>query len=181
MKSRLRQSCVYLQDTCTEILGYRFYGSPWTPAALGWGFFRERGKPIRCVWQHMLKQHRLKPIDILITHGPAFGIGDSRFGPPIAPCVRGEEGESNASNLDNKSVPSIIGKKLSKGHVGDSELLKAILAMSPRPLYHIFGHVQSAYGAWTVGNSTFVNAATANQNVKLAHEPVIIYLPRRVA
>jgi hypothetical protein len=35
-KRLLSSACTYLEDDSVEIAGYTFYGSPWTPAALGW-------------------------------------------------------------------------------------------------------------------------------------------------
>ena len=34
-KKRLMEVCTYIEDQAVEIEGYCFYGSPWTPAALG--------------------------------------------------------------------------------------------------------------------------------------------------
>jgi predicted phosphodiesterase len=62
----------YLLDREIQIEGLRIYGSPWQPSFGGWAFNRERGPSICEKW-------KLIPcgIDVLITHGPAYGKLDS--------------------------------------------------------------------------------------------------------
>ena len=61
----------YLQDSSTEIEGFKIYGSPWTPQFYDWAFMYRRGAPAKACWD-------LIPdgIDILITHGPPHGVLD---------------------------------------------------------------------------------------------------------
>ena len=67
----LLTNCIYLQDQEITIDGVKFYGSPWQPWFYDWAFNLERGPEIRAKWD-------LIPEDtnVLITHGPPFGIGD---------------------------------------------------------------------------------------------------------
>jgi Icc-related predicted phosphoesterase len=67
----LGESFVYLQDAEVTIDGVRFWGSPWQPEFNNWAFNLPRGEPLATKW-------RLIPegIDVLITHGPPYGIGD---------------------------------------------------------------------------------------------------------
>lgn len=60
----------YLQDGHVEIEGIRFYGSPWQPRFGDWAFNLDRGEQIRRKWD------LIKPCDVLITHGPPWGIQD---------------------------------------------------------------------------------------------------------
>lgn len=62
---------IYLNDSGIELDGVKFWGSPIQPEFLNWAFNRERGADIRQHWD-------LVPTDtdVLITHGPAFGILD---------------------------------------------------------------------------------------------------------
>lgn len=64
-------SIEYLEDSGTEFEGFKIWGSPWTPTFLNWHFMKDRGDEIKAMWD-------LIPDDteILITHGPAFGIQD---------------------------------------------------------------------------------------------------------
>jgi len=59
----------YLQDSFCGIGGLRIWGSPWQPRFFDWAFNLERnGEDLREKWSWIPN-----PIDILITHGPAFG------------------------------------------------------------------------------------------------------------
>ena len=62
----------YLEDSGCTIGGFNFWGSPWQPEFYNWAFNLPRGAAIREKW-------RLIPenTDVLITHGPPFGILDS--------------------------------------------------------------------------------------------------------
>lgn len=64
-------NCRYLQDSEVVINGIKIYGSPWQPWFFDWAFNLERGEPLARVWKQI-------PIDtdILVTHGPPFGILD---------------------------------------------------------------------------------------------------------
>ena len=61
----------YLNDSGCEIEGVKFYGSPWQPEFYDWAFNLTRGPIIQEKWD-------LIPLDtdVLITHGPPYGIGD---------------------------------------------------------------------------------------------------------
>jgi len=62
---------IYLEDSFVEIDGIKFYGSPWQPWFYDWAFNLSRGPEIKEKWD-------LIPdgIDVLITHGPVYGIHD---------------------------------------------------------------------------------------------------------
>ncbi len=61
----------YLQDSGEEYEGIKIWGSPWTPTFFKWHFMKNRHEEIRKKWD-------LIPNDteILITHGPAYGLCD---------------------------------------------------------------------------------------------------------
>lgn len=66
----LLTSCIYLQDNTTVIEGIRFYGTPWTNKFRNWAFMASE----TALWN---KYNRIvKTTDILISHGPPFGIMD---------------------------------------------------------------------------------------------------------
>ena len=60
-----------LTDCGCEYEGVKFYGSPWTPMFCNWYFMLPRGPAIKAKWDQI-------PLDtdILITHGPPFGLLD---------------------------------------------------------------------------------------------------------
>src|SRR5271156_4214435 len=66
----LDPSIVYLQDSAVEVMGLKFYGSPWQPFFYDWAFNVTRGQ--------LHKYWDLIPsgLDVLITHGPPKGILD---------------------------------------------------------------------------------------------------------
>lgn len=71
----------YLQDEAVEIEGVKFYGSPWQPRFFDWAFNLDRGLPLRRVWNKIPAD-----VDVLITHGPPFGILDLTAGGEQVGC-----------------------------------------------------------------------------------------------
>lgn len=64
-------SAIYLENSGTEILGLKFWGSPVQPTFHNWAFNVDRGAAIRRYWK------KIPPdTDVLITHGPPFGTLD---------------------------------------------------------------------------------------------------------
>lgn len=70
-RALLDKSIVYLQDRAIEIAGLKFYGSPWQPRFYDWAFNLNRGREIAEKWEMIPSG-----VDILITHGPPYGILD---------------------------------------------------------------------------------------------------------
>lgn len=64
-------NAVYLQDEQIIIDGIKFYGSPWQPEFFNWAFNLPRGKALLEKWSQVPDD-----TDVLITHGPPFGIMD---------------------------------------------------------------------------------------------------------
>jgi len=63
---------IYLQDSGCEVAGLKIWGSPWQPEFGRWAFnLKRRGARLREAWNKI-------PLDtdILITHGPPFGVLD---------------------------------------------------------------------------------------------------------
>lgn len=67
----LMDGLVYLEETSVEIEGVKFFGSPWTPWFYDWAFNAHRGDEIKQHWDRIPEG-----TDVLITHGPAFGMLD---------------------------------------------------------------------------------------------------------
>jgi Icc-related predicted phosphoesterase len=65
------QNVIYLNDSGIEIQGIRIWGSPISPWFYNWAFNRYRGEDIKKHWDKIPQN-----TDILITHGPVFGILD---------------------------------------------------------------------------------------------------------
>lgn len=69
----LLKDVTYLCDEQYEWNGLRIYGSPWTPSFFKehWVFNADRGAEIQSHWAKIPAG-----LDILITHGPAYGVRD---------------------------------------------------------------------------------------------------------
>jgi Icc-related predicted phosphoesterase len=80
-RSMIPENVIYLEDEGVEIEEIKFWGSPVTPWFYDWAFNRQRGKEIKAYWDKIPAD-----IDILITHGPAFGFGDKTFRGDLAGC-----------------------------------------------------------------------------------------------
>ncbi len=62
----------YLSDSGMVFEGLSIWGSPYTPTFMNWHFMCERGAQIKKHWD-LIPQNT----DILITHGPPYGILDT--------------------------------------------------------------------------------------------------------
>jgi len=60
-----------LNDSGCSINGLHFWGSPITPRFLDWSFMRDPGESIEAHW-NLIPENT----DVLITHGPPYGILD---------------------------------------------------------------------------------------------------------
>jgi len=67
----LLTAATYIEDNEVIIDGIRIYGSPWTPTFHGWAFMKDRGSSLRRMWDLIPEG-----LDILVTHGPPWGILD---------------------------------------------------------------------------------------------------------
>lgn len=78
---RLITAAVYLEDELVEVGGLRVWGSPWQPRFFDWAFNLDRGEPLREKWA------AIPPgIDVLLTHGPPYGILDRVAGGDHVGC-----------------------------------------------------------------------------------------------
>jgi Icc-related predicted phosphoesterase len=79
---RLFTNCIYLQDEAVTVEGIKFYGSPWQPAFCNWAFNLPRGYKLRAKWDLIPED-----TDILITHGPPMGHGDTTINEKNTGCA----------------------------------------------------------------------------------------------
>jgi predicted phosphodiesterase len=63
---------IYLEDSEVVIDGIKIYGSPWQPEFFDWAFNLKRGEPLMDKWNMIPTD-----TDIIVTHGPAFGVLDN--------------------------------------------------------------------------------------------------------
>jgi Icc-related predicted phosphoesterase len=75
-------NAVYLNDSGIEIEGFKIWGSPIQPWFYDWAFNRQRGEDIRKHWELIPTD-----TDILITHGPPYGILDETARGELVGCT----------------------------------------------------------------------------------------------
>ena len=125
------------------------YGSPWQPAFMNWAFNLDRPESLAVKWD------MIPPgIDILITHGPPYGIRDG------------------VPHFNEDIYPS--DDSLAVRHVGCGELLKAVERV--RPKVHVFGHVHSGHGRVEKNGTTFINASVMNESYDPEWKPYVFDL-----
>lgn len=69
--SIIPDNVIYLNDSGISIGGLNIWGSPVTPWFFNWAFNRHRGADIKKHWKFIPQN-----TDILITHGPVYGVLD---------------------------------------------------------------------------------------------------------
>ena len=85
---------IYLNDSGVDINGIKIWGSPVQPAFFDWAFNRKRGEELRAHWALIPED-----TDILLTHGPAYGILDH--------CPNGRVGCEDLLVTINKIKPKV--------------------------------------------------------------------------
>ena len=138
----------YLCDETVEIEGLTIHGSPWTPPFFNWAF--------------MLPEHALEEkwarvpadCDILLTHGPAYGLGDE--------------------------VANALGDDVRDPHQG-SHSLRAAVEAHPALRLHVFGHIHEGYGQGLLDRHgqaplAWLNAASIDERYEPGHTPLVVEL-----
>lgn len=105
---------IYLNDSAVEINGIKIWGSPITPWFHDWAFNRQRGEEIRKHWELIPSD-----TDILITHGPPFGILDKTWRGQSVGCE-----ELTKIILDEKKLHKL--KLHVFGHIHEDKGIKKI-------------------------------------------------------
>ena len=130
-----------IHNTEFTIDGVRFFGSSYTPIFLNWAFMKDNEQRKR-YWENAPDD-----IDILVTHGPPFGLLD---------VVEGETKNLGCVHLRNY-VERVKPKLACFGHIHT-------------------GHGQMTLKAWdpTEQNTLCVNASLLDERYKMVNEPVVI-------
>jgi Icc-related predicted phosphoesterase len=142
----------YLQDSGINAGGLTIYGSPWQPEFMHWAFNVPRGS-LAGYWEQIPSG-----LDILVTHGPPYGILDQR--------VPG--GKRRAAPWEDEE--QFAGSE----HVGCEELLAAVERARPR--VHAFGHIHRGYGSSRNEHTIFYNAALCNEDYEAVNKPWVLDL-----
>ena len=138
-----KSAVIYLQDSSIEIDGLKIYGSPWQPRFFDWAFNLNRGYELAAKWAMIPDD-----IDILITHGPPYGILD------------------------------LVPRKGWDENTGCEELRKRVeqIAAFGRLKLHVFGHIHCGYGIHDEFGVKFVNASTCDEQYNPTQPPILIDL-----
>ena len=141
-----------LLDSGVEIEGIKFWGSPYTPDFYRdqWAFNASRGDEIKQHWD-------LIPYatDVLLTHGPPFGILDQM----ILGCT--ERPKGYPSHFSDPSE-----------HLGCEDLAEAVYKICPK--IHSFGHIHGSYGTQQFGNVKFINASQVDEKYRVVNKPIVV-------
>lgn len=130
----------YLENSWEYVNGIKFYGSPVTPWFFDWAWNTHRGPAIAAVWEQIPDD-----VEVLITHGPAYGVLDR--------------------------VKEAMGRD---PHQGCEDLLKRINDLKQLKL-HLFGHLHLQGGQQTVVNGVIrANAAICDDDYNTTHAPVVV-------
>lgn len=136
-------TCTYLQDEGCVIGTTNFWGSPVSPRFFDWHFNRDRGADIRRHWD-MIPDNT----DVLITHGPPFGILD------INGFDKTRVGCRDLYEAFNRIQPAVH----CFGHI-----------------HHSYGTHKFVHD---MGNSTMcLNASCCNERYKPVNQPWVYQLP----
>lgn len=151
MKKIALENCpgVYLLDNESVIIeGINIYGTPWTPYFFNWAYNGARNESEAALYNIPL----LKPImdkipedtDILLTHGPPWGILDEIVSPSGAPSGR---------------------------FVGCQDLYNRVKIVKPD--LHFFGHIHCGYGNKRQYGIDFYNVCICDENYQ-PNNPITI-------
>jgi len=118
----------FMDEGLVEIEGLKIWCSAITPEFFHWAWNRNRGEDIKRHWDLIPEG-----TNILVTHGPAYGILDSVL----------------YANSDFKE------------HVGCVDLADAIKRIKPD--VHICGHIHSAHGQVHIDGTSYYNASICDE------------------
>jgi Icc-related predicted phosphoesterase len=131
-----------LVDSEASVKGLSIYGTPWVPGLPYWAFY---GRP-----EALQARAEAIPagVDILITHGPPYRVGDFI---PTSEKQRNKYGNHGGM------------------HVGDPTLCEAISRAQPEAV--VCGHIHEARGTYYLNGSTIYNASAVDEVYRLHDDP----------
>jgi len=130
---------IYLQDEGCEVEGLKFWGSPQTPRFFNWAFNRDRGEDIKRYWDLISDG-----TDVLITHGPPYGICDKAY----------RVGFNTTENT------------------GCRDLFDATLRIAPK--LHLFGHIHfDGQTSYISPKTTYANVSMMNEAYLIWGKPTV--------
>ena len=134
-------NCHYLYNSSVTINGLKVWGSPYSNTFGRWSFMADDIELVD-IWEQIPKD-----TNIVITHGPAYGIGDL---------------------VDNDYEPG------RDKHVGSKTLTAKLKSLKKLKL-HVTGHIHESYSTY-LGKWTTVNASICDANYLPFNQPISIHL-----
>ena len=141
---------IYLEDETVEVMGLKFYGSPWQPEFCNWFFNLSRyDGSLAEKWKAIPDD-----TDVLITHGPPLQILDKTAGYEGVVCGK-----------PHYAAPQ---------NVGCYDLRERVRAMKLK--LHVFGHIHHSSGIHKEPDldTVFVNAAVCDEKYRPTNAPIVI-------
>ncbi len=142
----LKNKCkevIYLNNKIVEVNGLKIFGCPYTPRFAGSFQLDLTQEGDKEFWETLIPDC----IDILVTHGPPYGILDS--------VKRGFDGAFETENC------------------GSRGLLDRVIKIKPK--LHVFGHIHESYGKIKQRYGiTFVNASCLNWRYNELNKPIVV-------
>ena len=135
-------SIIYLRNSSTEINGLKIWGSPYSNTFGQWAFMKD-DLELADIWETIPED-----TDIVITHGPAYGIGDL---------------------VDNDYEPG------RDKHVG-SQSLRLKLQKLKKLKLHVTGHIHSGYGTYFKEKYVTINGAQLDDYYQCINPPLSVVL-----
>jgi predicted phosphodiesterase len=130
----------FIEEGLIDIEGVKIWCSAWQPWFHDWAYNAHRGADIKRHWDLIPDD-----TDVLVTHGPPYGILDELV--KIDGTPKGQ-------------------------FVGCQDLMDAV--KRTKPDIHIFGHIHCGYGEKHVDGTSFYNAAVCDEMYCATNSPHVI-------
>ena len=132
-------SITYLHNSAVTINGLKIWGSPYSNTFGRWAFMADDNE-LADIWEQIPKD-----TNIVVTHGPAYGIGDL---------------------VDNDYEPG------RDKHVG-SQSLRLKLQKLKKLKLHVTGHIHESRGTY-IGKWTTINASICDTSYVPFNQPISV-------
>lgn len=135
----------FVDEGLVEVEGLKIWCSAITRFFHNWAWNRHPGEEIQKHWDLIPNDS-----DIIVTHGPCYGLGDSLV-------------QFNGMKCEWEELK-----------LGDGQLLKKVLEVKPK--LHVSGHIHPGYGIYGQSGIIFVNAAICDDSYTPVNKPIIVDL-----
>lgn len=129
------------------------WGSPWTlEFGRGWAFNKNA--------VDLAELHsNIPPCDIIVTHGPCYGIGD------LAPRLARDASGKYLKDLNGNRI------RIDDEHTGCPALTKRITEIEPKLV--VFGHIHEGRGKRQLGKTTIANVTHLDASYRPVYDTML--------